>query len=168
MQRGEAWCFSPIFCFVGKQGKQSVKLSPDYEGRQSVRFSKSSTHFCCSMKEHPNRPWICMPDSSSTFPKAEDKSITEKSALYSRSSREKANSTTAEVWSVPSIPNCFWRMGLADSWKNSATRRSRILMLLPVSSKRHRFLACAFMRITGNPILDKLNRRGIIILRVVK
>lgn len=107
-------------------------------------LSKSSTHFCCSMKEHPNRPWICIPDSSSTFPNAEDKSITEKSALYSRSSTEKIISTTAEVWSVPSIPNCFWQVMLSDSWKNSATRRSRTLMLLPVSSKKHRFLACAF------------------------
>ena len=76
MQRGEAWCFSPIFCFVGKQGKQSVKLSPYYDERQSVRFSKSRIHFCCSMKEHPSSPWIWIPVSSSTFPKAEDKSIT--------------------------------------------------------------------------------------------
>ena len=135
MQRGEAWCFSPIFCFVGKQGKQSVKLSPYYDERQSVRFSKSRIHFCCSMKEHPSSPWIWIPVSSSTFPKAEDKSITEKSALYSRSSSEKVISTTSVVWSVPSIPNCCCWVVLPESWKNSATLLSRTLILLEKTVK---------------------------------
>ena len=130
-------------------------------------FSKSSTHFCCSMKEHPNRPWICMPDSSSTFPKAEDKSITEKSALYSRSSKKKENSTMFEVLSSPSIPNCCCWAVPPESWKNSATLLSRTLMLLPVSSKKHRFLACAFTMRRGNPTLKILTCNEIIILRVV-
>mgnify|MGYP007041516757 CR=1 FL=1 len=119
-------------------------------------FSKSSPHFCCSIKEHPNRPWICMPDSSSTFPKAEDKSITEKSALYSRSSREKVNLTTSVVWSVPSIPNCCCWAVPPESWKNSDTLLSRTLMLLPVSSKKHRFLACAFTMRRGKPTWIRL------------
>lgn len=115
-------------------------------------FSKSSTHFCCSIKEHPNRPRICMPDSSSTFPKAGDKSITEKSALYSRSSSEKVISTISVVRSVPSIPNCRCWAVPPESWKNSTTFLSRTLMLLPVSSKKHRYWACAFTMRRGNPI----------------
>ena len=81
-------------------------------------LSKSKIHLCCSIKEHPNSPWIWMPDSSSTFPKALDRSKTEKVAVYSCSSNEKENSTASDIWIKPSMPNCRCLVSLAVRWKN--------------------------------------------------